>query len=121
MKNTWGTSVSVTLFGESHGAAIGAVVDGITPGIQIDDDFINQQLTLRRPAPARNLFGKKVSGLPKTFGNLFGWIFYIYLLTERAAIVSVGPCPLGLVQSYIFTFFWGRGPNRSLKSARNSR
>ena len=31
MKNTFGTSVAVTLFGESHGAAVGAVIDGLAP------------------------------------------------------------------------------------------
>lgn len=50
MKNTFGTSVAVTLFGESHGAMIGAVIDGLAPGIRVDEDFIRSQLTLRRPA-----------------------------------------------------------------------
>ena len=50
MKNTFGKSVSVTLFGESHGAEIGAVLDGLAPGIPVDEDFIRHQLTLRRPA-----------------------------------------------------------------------
>ena len=49
MKNTFGTSVAVTLFGESHGPAIGAVLDGLAPGIPVDEDFIARQLTLRRP------------------------------------------------------------------------
>jgi chorismate synthase len=49
-KNTFGNALKITLFGESHGAAIGAVIDGITPGIQIDEDFINHQLNMRRPA-----------------------------------------------------------------------
>ncbi|MBR4973823.1 MAG: chorismate synthase [Clostridia bacterium] len=49
MKNTFGNNVSVTLFGESHGKAIGAVVDGLPAGIKIDTDFIKSQLTLRRP------------------------------------------------------------------------
>ena len=49
MKNTFGTSVSVTLFGESHGETIGAVLDGLCPGIPVDLDFISHQLTLRRP------------------------------------------------------------------------
>ena len=50
MKNTFGQSVAVTLFGESHGAEIGAVIDGMAPGILVDEDFIRHQLTLRRPA-----------------------------------------------------------------------
>ncbi len=49
MKNTFGYSVSVTLFGESHGTAIGAVVDGLPAGLAVNEEFINHQLDLRRP------------------------------------------------------------------------
>ena len=48
MKNTFGSAVKVTLFGESHGDSIGAVIDGLTPGIEIDYDFIDRQLERRR-------------------------------------------------------------------------
>ena len=50
MKNTFGQSIALTLFGESHGAQIGAVIDGLAPGIPVDEDFIRHQLSLRRPA-----------------------------------------------------------------------
>ena len=50
MKNTFGTSVCVTLFGESHGPMIGAVLDGLAPGIPVDEAFIARRLELRRPA-----------------------------------------------------------------------
>ena len=50
MKNTFGVSLTVTLFGESHGTEIGAVIDGLAPGIPVDEEFIASQLTLRRPA-----------------------------------------------------------------------
>lgn len=50
MKNNFGTSVSVTLFGESHGPEIGAVIDGLAPGLPVDEDYIAARLTLRRPA-----------------------------------------------------------------------
>lgn len=49
MKNTFGTSVSVTLFGESHGQAIGTVIDGLAPGIKIDFEYIASKLALRKP------------------------------------------------------------------------
>ena len=49
MKNTIGQNVSVTLFGESHGRGIGAVIDGLAAGIDVDENFIEKQLDLRRP------------------------------------------------------------------------
>ncbi len=49
MKNTFGNSIALTIFGESHGAAIGAVLDGLAPGIAVDDSFIRTQLDRRRP------------------------------------------------------------------------
>ena len=49
MKNSFGSSVILTLFGESHGIGIGAVLDGLAPGITVDEDFIRSQLSLRRP------------------------------------------------------------------------
>ena len=49
MKNTFGTSVAVTIFGESHGEYIGAVIDGIAPGIRIDEDYLGAMLSRRRP------------------------------------------------------------------------
>lgn len=49
MKNTFGNNVSVTLFGESHGTAIGAIIDGLPAGIKVNEDFIAHQLDLRRP------------------------------------------------------------------------
>lgn len=52
MKNTIGNSLSVTLFGESHGKAIGAVLDGMPSGIKVDEEYIASQLTRRRPKDA---------------------------------------------------------------------
>ena len=49
MKNTFGNSVAITLFGESHGEYIGAVLDGLAPGIDINREYIENMLTLRRP------------------------------------------------------------------------
>ena len=50
MRNTFGSNVAVTLFGESHGEAIGCVLDGLAPGIKIDEKYIAEKLALRRPA-----------------------------------------------------------------------
>ena len=47
--NTFGNIYRLTTFGESHGAAIGGVVDGMPPGIVVDTDFIQAELDRRRP------------------------------------------------------------------------
>ena len=39
MKNTFGNSVNYTLFGESHGEEIGIIIDGLAPGIEIDEEL----------------------------------------------------------------------------------
>lgn len=49
MKNTLGDNVKFTLFGESHGSIIGGVLDGISAGIKVDEEFIKSQLDKRRP------------------------------------------------------------------------
>jgi len=47
--NTFGQIFRLTTFGESHGEAIGGVVDGMPAGILMDVDFIQQELARRRP------------------------------------------------------------------------
>lgn len=49
MKNTFGNSITATLFGESHGEEIGIVLDGLTPGIPVDQAMISDLLSKRRP------------------------------------------------------------------------
>lgn len=47
--NTFGTIFSVTTWGESHGPAIGAVIDGCPPGLQISEKDIQSELSRRKP------------------------------------------------------------------------
>ena len=49
MKNTFGTNLLTTIFGESHGPAVGGVLDGLAPGIAVDRARIERKLALRRP------------------------------------------------------------------------
>ena len=48
MKNSFGNSVIVSIFGESHGSAVGAIIDGLAPGIELDMDFITAKMNQRR-------------------------------------------------------------------------
>ncbi len=51
MKNTFGNHITLTLFGESHGKGIGVVIDGLAPGIEIDEEFIRNRLAARSGDP----------------------------------------------------------------------
>src|SRR5690606_38693927 len=53
--NTLGTLFCVTNFGESHGPAIGAVVDGCPPGLPLDAADIQAELDRRRPGTSRHV------------------------------------------------------------------
>lgn len=49
MQNKFGDNIYFTIFGESHGEEFGALIEGIDAGIKVDDDFIKELLSKRRP------------------------------------------------------------------------
>ena len=51
--NSFGRIFTVTTWGESHGAALGATVDGCPPGVEVDEAFVQQFLDRRRPGRSR--------------------------------------------------------------------
>ena len=51
--NSFGQIFRITTFGESHGAAVGGVIDGMPAGIQVDENFIQSELDRRRPGQSR--------------------------------------------------------------------
>lgn len=53
MRNSFGNIFRLTTFGESHGEAVGGVVDGMPAGVDIDVDFIQSELNRRRPGQSK--------------------------------------------------------------------
>ncbi len=51
--NHTGNLFTLTSFGESHGKALGGVIDGCPPGIELDIDFINKELSRRKPGQSK--------------------------------------------------------------------
>ena len=49
MSSTWGENLKMSIFGESHGAAIGVVIDGLPAGIALDIRKIDAEMQRRRP------------------------------------------------------------------------
>lgn len=53
MSNSYGTLFKITTFGESHGVAIGVIIDGCPAGLQIDELFIQSELSRRKPGQSK--------------------------------------------------------------------
>lgn len=53
MSGIWGRNIKVSIFGESHGSAIGVTIDGLPSGLELDIDEIKREM--KRRAPGRNL------------------------------------------------------------------
>ena len=81
--NSFGNIFKISSFGESHGKALGGVIDGCPAGVEIDLDFINSELNRRRPGQSEIVTQRKeddsvefLSGIfeGKTTGTPIGFI-----------------------------------------------
>ena len=57
--NTFGKKLTLTTFGESHGKALGCILDGVPAGLRIDEDFIQSELDRRKPGKSKLETGRK--------------------------------------------------------------
>lgn len=71
MRNTYGNIFTLTSFGESHGEAVGGVVDGMPAGIDIDLDFIQAELARRRPGQSAITTSRKEADKVELLSGVF--------------------------------------------------
>lgn len=71
MGNTFGELFRITTFGESHGPAIGVIIDGCPPGLNMDEAYIKQQLARRKPGQSKITSQRKESDLPEILSGVF--------------------------------------------------
>lgn len=83
MSNIFGNIFRLTSFGESHGKAIGGVIDGFPAGIAIDENFVQQELNRRRPGQSTITTGRKEPDAVEFLSGIYEG-------------VSTG-CPIGFV------------------------
>jgi chorismate synthase len=69
--NTLGTLFRVTSFGESHGPAIGCVVDGCPPGMALDAADIQRELDRRKPGTSRHVTQRRESDTVEILSGVF--------------------------------------------------
>jgi chorismate synthase len=69
--NTLGTLFTLTSFGESHGSAIGGVVDGCPPGLEICAEDLQLDLDRRKPGTSRHVTQRKEADLVEILSGVF--------------------------------------------------
>ena len=71
MGNTFGHMFCVTTWGESHGDAVGVVVDGCPPGLELSVDDIQPELDRRRPGQSRIVTQRRESDRAEILSGVF--------------------------------------------------
>jgi chorismate synthase len=71
MSNSFGTLFRITTFGESHGPAIGVILDGCPAGLEIDEAFIQSELDRRKPGQSKITTQRKEDDSFKILSGVF--------------------------------------------------
>ncbi|MCM1022152.1 MAG: chorismate synthase [Muribaculum sp.] len=74
MNNTYGNIFRLASFGESHGPAVGGVIDGMPAGVKIDVDFIQRQLDRRRPGQSKIVTARNESDCVELLSGVFNGV-----------------------------------------------
>ena len=69
--NSFGNIFRITTFGESHGKAVGVVIDGCPAGLEIDEETINAELTLRAPGKSAYTTPRKETDQGEILSGVF--------------------------------------------------
>src|SRR6188472_1920361 len=69
--NTFGHLFRITTWGESHGPAIGCVVDGCPPGLDLDEAWVQRFLDRRRPGTGKNVSPRGETDLVRILSGVF--------------------------------------------------
>ena len=69
--NTFGHRFRFTTFGESHGKALGCIVDGVPAGIKIDEEFIQNEMNRRKPGQNKYATSRKEGDVVEILSGVF--------------------------------------------------
>lgn len=72
MSSIWGNNIKISIFGESHGEAIGAVIDSLPAGLKLDMDKILVQMARRAPGQNKSSTPRKEADFPKILSGVLG-------------------------------------------------
>lgn len=71
MNNSFGQNFRVTTFGESHGPALGVVIDGLPAGVEIDTEFLRSEMARRKPGQSDVSTARNEADEPEILSGVF--------------------------------------------------
>ena len=71
MGSTWGNAIKISIFGESHGAGIGVVIDGFPSGVAYDEAFVLREMERRAPGRNRQSTARKEADKPEIQSGIY--------------------------------------------------
>lgn len=74
MSSTIGENIKLSIFGESHGEAIGAVIDGFPAGVKLDFDEIDLEMARRAPGKDKTTTARKESDKPEIVSGVYNGV-----------------------------------------------
>ena len=72
MGSTWGNALKISIFGESHGAGIGVVLDGFPAGVPYDEAFVLREMERRAPGRNRQSTARREADTPQILSGVYG-------------------------------------------------
>jgi len=69
--NTFGKQLTLTTFGESHGKALGCILDGVPAGLTLDETYIQSELDRRKPGKSKLETGRKEADQVEILSGVF--------------------------------------------------
>ncbi len=70
MKSSVGNRIKLSVFGESHGAAVGCLLEGLPSGVKIDTDALNIQMSRRAPGKDKTATARKEADIPEIISGV---------------------------------------------------
>ncbi len=71
MGSTWGSSIKISIFGESHGPGIGVTIDGFPPGVDYDEEFVLSEMKRRAPGRNKQSTSRKELDVPEILSGIY--------------------------------------------------
>lgn len=71
MGSTWGNTIKISIFGESHGTGIGVVIDGFPSGVAYDEAFVLREMERRAPGRNKQSTARKEPDRPEIQSGIY--------------------------------------------------